>query len=150
MSNLRFEQKPQFGRSPRGMMTQGRRTHWGRTCLIAVLCAIGMAVAYDVFLRWRESRLPHVALSDAIGIYSRDLTQFYPPGSLEAKQALLGLAGYLTNADLKTDRPIYMREFGPPDSTDLPLMWDFPLSEEMKKRWQEKIRANTPSEGIRR
>ena len=122
-------------------MKTEKTVRWPVVFAVGLLCGVVVAVAYYQILRVLDARRHQkISIVDAVGVYSWDLTRFYPPGSPEAKAVTAGMTNYLSG--METDRPLYMRLPGPGGSVNTPLMWDFKASPELLKKWQEEIRAN--------
>lgn len=131
-------------------MKEESKRHWGKVILLGLVCGIGVAAGYDLIVTWREMRAPapKLHIADAIGVYNWDLSEFDPPGSPRAK-AFAESLGWKFLA-LKTDKPVYYRRAGRNEVLDYyPIMWDFKLSEEQRRIWHERIRANQPLDSRR-
>lgn len=129
---------------------QSEIKRWLGIILVVLLCGSAVIVVCYRVSEWLYARKhPKIPISEAIGVYSWDMSEFYPPGSPEAKRFLAPYISNIDKLDLKTDRYIYVRKPSPfGEDGDNPFIWDFPISEEMKKQWQEKIKANKASEAI--
>lgn len=131
-------------------MNTNTKIRWVWVFATGLLCGIVIAVVYyQVLCLLDAKRRSKKPMAEAIGFYTWDLSDFYAPGSIEAKRLAEQFPEDIRN--LQTDRPVYFRLPAPNGTRDAGtvLAWDFKLTDEMLKEWQKKIRANKPFERTR-
>ena len=100
-------------------MKTRKTTRWPAVFAVGLLSGVAVAVAYYQGLRVLDARRHRkIPIVDAVGVYSWDLTRFYPPGSPEAKAVVAGMTNYLSGVE--TDRPLYLRLASPGESVNAP------------------------------
>ena len=106
-----------------------------RTFLVVVTIATLSVAAWFLY----SSRTKSIPLEEAVGAYSWDLQTLYPPGSPVARNVARQLTNYVGKIHL--DHYVYVRLASSNVSSDIssdePLVWDFPLTDQQRKEWKK-------------